>query len=528
VWLVVGDRPGFSQSSGLLDNIPPMNTIKAALSMWRLRDSRWARRLLAIQLTCLAPVVHGLGSSTPMPGSATVSNLTGNGNCEQTTLVAAPQTLDLGAVQISALTYNNNYAGPLLRVRPGDTLCVRLVNHLAQNTNLHFHGILASPLGRSDNMMIEVAPGDSFDYVVKVPKWQTPGLYWYHTHVHGLTEQAVLHGLSGPLLVEGSEDRFLEPHAFKQQLLVLKEYHESTSRDRTLREQFNGRLFTINGQVEPALRLRPEEWQLWHLGNFGPNRPFQLAIQGHTMVVVGRDGVPVLHPYTVGDLTVDPGSRYEVLIKGNQAGMYPIFASDDDGDGRGGGRRKGRSTSTASQQFHIGTLEVVGEPATSIRMPQPRTAGEEDLATAHIDAFRTIVFGQQGQQYTINGATFDHSRVDTRVPLGNIEQWTIQNASGEMHVFHIHQVNFQVMDRNGTPESFNGNVDTVRIPPRQSVTVRIAFTHPEILGRFMYHCHVMQHEDRGMMAQIEVYDPRLPSPMSVPRVTTMTGMQPEH
>ncbi len=123
-------------------------------------------------------------------------------------------------------------------MRPGGTLCVRLVNHLAQDTNLHFHGILASPPGRSDNMMIEVEPGESFDYVVKVPRWQTPGLYWYHTHVHGLAEQAVLHGLSGSLLVEGSKDRFLQPHAFRQQLIVLKEYRESSSLDRALRDHY--------------------------------------------------------------------------------------------------------------------------------------------------------------------------------------------------------------------------------------------------------------------------------------------------
>jgi len=140
--------------------------------------------------------------------------------------------------------------------------------------------------------------------------------------------------------------------------------------------------------------------------------------------------------------------------------------------------------------------------------PELRPTDGQDLSSAHIDAFRTIVFGQEDQQYNINGRTFDHSRVDTRVPLGNIEQWTIQNPSDEMHVFHIHQVNFQVISRNGQPEAFNGNVDTVRIPPRQSVDLRIAFTRRAILGRFMYHCHVMKHEDRGMMAQIEVYDPR--------------------
>ena len=494
--------------------------------VWYRRCNRHARCLLTVSLFYLTLGIYGLDSST-QPVQAAVQSVAVKPKCEQITLVAAPQTLTFGDVQINGLTYNNDFAGPVLRVRPGGTLCVRLVNHLDQNTNLHLHGILASPLGRSDNMMIEVQPGQSFDYVVKIPKWQTPGLYWYHTHVHGLTEQAVMRGLSGLLLVEGSEDRFIEPHSFQQQLIVLKEIRESRGSDRALRQQSNGRLFTVNGQVEPTLRLRPREWQLWHLGNLGPNRPWQLSIQGHAMVVVGRDGVPVLHPYTVNSLTIDPASRYEVLIQGGPAGTYPISASDDDGDGRGGGgRRRGRSDSSSSpSQFRVGTLEVSGTPANFAHMPEIRQVEGQDLSTTHINAFRTIVFGQEGRDYTINGRTFDHSRVDTRVPLGNTEEWTIQNVSDEMHVFHIHQVNFQVMSRNGQSEAFNGNVDTVRVPPHQSVVVRIAFTRREILGRFMYHCHVMEHEDRGMMAQIEVYDPHGPSTDSSLLNSSMVGME---
>jgi len=215
-----------------------MDTTQSAHSIWPSRSIRRALRLLTVPLVCLTPALHVPGFAQ----AAAAGNVSANDRCEQVSLVAASQTLMLGGVNINGLTYNNDYAGPVLRVRSGGTLCVRLVNHLTQDTNLHFHGILASPLGRSDNMMIRVEPGESFDYVVKVPRWQTPGLYWYHTHVHGLAEQAVLHGLSGPLLVEGSEDRFLQPHAFQQQLIVLKEYRESSSLDRTLREHYGGRL----------------------------------------------------------------------------------------------------------------------------------------------------------------------------------------------------------------------------------------------------------------------------------------------
>ncbi|HEX3487448.1 MAG TPA: multicopper oxidase domain-containing protein, partial [Micropepsaceae bacterium] len=111
--------------------------------------------------------------------------------------------------------------------------------------------------------------------------------------------------------------------------------------------------------------------------------------------------------------------------------------------------------------------------------------------------------------FFINHTTFDHERVDVKVPLGNIEEWTIRNASDELHIFHIHQVAFQVVSINGKPETFDGLVDTVNVPIHGEVTIRIPFTDPIIVGRFMFHCHILEHEDKGMMSQIEVYDPKV-------------------
>ncbi len=447
------------------------------------------------------------------------------------TLVAAPQLVQLGDAQAAGTTYNGNYAGPLLQVRPGGTLRVRLVNHLTQETNLHFHGILASPLGRSDNMMIAVKPGETFDYEVKISKLQTPGLYWYHTHIHGSTEEGVKGGLSGPLLVQGFVNRYISGTRPIEQILVLKEYSEGRRAFSFFRDQSNGQILTINGRVNAPLSMRPGERQLWHIGNFGPNRPFRLSIKGHPFTIVGRDGVPALYPTSADSLTVYPGSRYEVLIDAGGPGAFPILGSDDDGDGRGRGRGRGRRgrrdgerDEASSSSNEVGTLQVGGQSLPASPLPQLKPAPARDLSDAHIDASRTIVFGESRRQYTINGQVFDHTRVDTRVPLGNIEEWTIKNDSDELHVFHIHQVNFQVMKINGQPQSFNGAVDTVSIAPDQSVTLRIAFTEPEIVGRFMYHCHVLEHEDGGMMAQIEVYDPHRPKQINGGQRVNMSSM----
>ena len=109
-----------------------------------------------------------------------------------------------------------------------------------------------------------------------------------------------------------------------------------------------------------------------------------------------------------------------------------------------------------------------------------------------------------GDTLFIDGRTFEPSRTDTRVKLGAVEEWTIRNESGELHDFHIHQTHFQVTEVNGVPEPFDGYRDIVNVPVHGEVKVIIPFTDPVIVGRFVYHCHLLSHEDKGMMATIEV------------------------
>jgi FtsP/CotA-like multicopper oxidase with cupredoxin domain len=135
---------------------------------------------------------------------------------------------------------------------------------------------------------------------------------------------------------------------------------------------------------------------------------------------------------------------------------------------------------------------------------------QQPISGIRIDAKRLIVFSEDVVTglFFINHQTFDAKRVDVRVPLGSIEDWTIRNASEELHVFHMHQLPFQVISINGKAQTFNGLRDTIDVPIHGEVVVRMAFTDPTILGRFMYHCHILEHEDKGMMAQIEVFDPK--------------------
>ena len=159
----------------------------------------------------------------------------------------------------------------------------------------------------------------------------------------------------------------------------------------------------------------------------------------------------------------------------------------------------------------LATVASSGAQAPEIPLPTsfpPIT----DLRDRRIDARRQIDFADQGDGFTINGQMYDHNRIDTTVPLGNVEEWTIRNTSRELHVFHIHQTDFQVVEINGVAQRFTGYQDTVSLPFKTkrgpgTVKVIIPFTNPVIVGKFVYHCHIVQHADQGMMANIEVVAP---------------------
>ena len=410
------------------------------------------------------------------------------------TLTAATRDVTIGAVTIPGLLYNGVYAGPVLRAHPGDRLLVRLVNRLSEPTNLHFHGLHTSPLGNGDNVHVVVAPGDSFLYSISIPESQPPGLYWYHAHLHGISERQVMSGLSGALIVEGFAGQFPALEGITERLFVLKEHDFDDTDDPVIDGQLHERLLTINGQAGVTISMRPHETQLWRLGNVSANYILHLALPGHRFNIIGEDGVAREAGKPVDVLDIEPGSRLEVLVDAGNPGVSDLTAN---------------GVLTGSARFRVlGRVVVAGEDARTT-IPPDVFPQQADLRMVQIDTARTISFTQDSdaEKYFINGKLFDHDRIDIRVPLGSTEEWTIRNDTDDFHEFHIHQVHFQVVAVNGRPVDFEGYRDVVRVPERGSVTLRMAFTDRRILGTFVYHCHVLKHEDRGMMGNIEVYDP---------------------
>ncbi|HEY0528236.1 MAG TPA: multicopper oxidase family protein [Gemmatimonadaceae bacterium] len=411
----------------------------------------------------------------------------------QVALRAAVSSVDIGGQRVSMMTLNGQYIPPTLRARPGDTLRVTLTNAISEPTNLHTHGLAVSPAESSDNIFLRLAPGATQQYDIHLPIDHPPGLYWYHPHPHGFSEEQTRNGMSGALIVEGLLDSFPTLRDVPERLLLLKDIQVENGHvvrlhigEKTIR--------TVNGVVRPVMVMRPGETQLWRIANIGADLYYVLTLQGHRFQIVARDGFRRSKVTTADTLRLSPGARVEVLVTASGPGQYVLRTGDVD-TGRSGNQYVGTV---------MATLRVEGPPAAPVVIPKTLLP-VEDLR-GKVTNHRTIVFSEStdGDTFFIDGKTFDMNRIDTHVKLGAIEEWTIRNSADELHTFHIHQGPFQLVEINGVPQPADDHRDIVDIPIGGEVKVIIPFTNPLMVGRFVYHCHILSHEDKGMMATIQV------------------------
>jgi suppressor of ftsI len=402
-------------------------------------------------------------------------------------------TVSVGGQQATAMAYNGQYIPPILRVRSGDTIRVTLVNEIAQPTNLHTHGLTVSPRGNSDNVFLEVAPGQTQEYEIRLPPNHPPGLYWYHPHPHGFSDMQVRNGMSGAIIVDGLLDPFPALRHLRDRVLLLKDIQIENGRV-VHRDIGKNIIRTINGMVNPVIVLRPGETELWRIGNIGADVYYTLSLDGHHFQVVARDGNRRARLTTTDTLRLSPGARTAVLVTAGAPGVYPLRTGEIN-TGAEGNEYEGTV---------MATVRVEGSPVTPVALPSALLP-VEDLR-GKVTNRRTIVFSEStdGDTMFVDGRQFDMNRTDTRVKLGAVEEWTVRNNSDELHTFHIHQAPFQLAEISGIPQPADDHRDIVDVPIRGEVKVIIPFTNPLIVGRFVYHCHILSHEDKGMMATIEV------------------------
>ena len=400
-------------------------------------------------------------------------------------LIMMLQTMEEVTSGAGRMAYNNQIPGPTWRVRPGDTVKVALVNGVTEPTNLHTHGWHVSPSGNSDNIFLHVEPGQTFNYEYTLPDNHIPGTYWYHPHPHGHSADQVAAGLAGAIIVEGGLDDLPEMQGLTDRILVLQGPFTGTN---------NQPEYLVNGQVNPVINIRPGETQRWRLLNLSANGFFNLRLAGHSMHRIAVDGSPLPELQTTDVQLLGPGERAEVLIQGAAAGIYELQSVAWSPD----------IPSQATDQFLVATVVSGGEAVTPMTLPTALIPFES-LENDDIAQSRDIVFQENaaGPAFAIDNLAFVEDRVDQIVQLGTTEEWTIRNTSPEWHPFHIHVNDFQVMSRNGNPEPPHYE-DTTLLPPNGEVVIRTRFE--DYPGKFVYHCHILVHEDAGMMAVVEVVE----------------------
>ena len=233
------------------------------------------------------------------------------------TLTAAPSPMALGDYEFTGYLYNNSYLPPLLRVRLGDRMRIRLINNLGDGfSNLHFHGMNVSPRGRSDNIFIHVNPGHEFEYEVTVPRAgrQGPGMFWYHPHGHGFVTKQMLGGMSGGLVVEGSEGLLPILGGLPERFFLIKHAEPGGGRE----------IISINGQLNPVVEIRPGELQFWRIANIGATLFIPFQFEGMPLYVIATDGHSLAHPRKMSNFFLGPGQRIDAIAIGPPAGEYAV------------------------------------------------------------------------------------------------------------------------------------------------------------------------------------------------------------
>ncbi len=425
------------------------------------------------------------------------------GGTLQTRLIAAAGPVQIAGQNATALSYNGGVPGPTLFLQPGDVLRVTLENQLNATTNLHVHGLHVSPEGNSDNVLVAIDPGTSFAYEYQLPENHPPGVYWYHPHHHGNVADQVFGGLYGAIVVEDAQTIPVS----RERVLVVSDitldaagHVSGTSQmDRMMGRE--GAMILVNGQAGPRMSSEASVRERWRVINACTSRYLKLRLDGQGLQLLGIDSGRFQLPREVEEVVLAPGNRADLLVT-MAAGQSVLRTLPID---RGGTGMMGGSA-TSSRGADLLTLDVVGSTTSSASLPIPEQAVPRDLRTEAVTGHRELTFamgmgmGAGMMSFTVDGKAFDPTRVDTVVKAGAIEEWTLTNTSPMDHPVHLHVWPMQIVGptRNGPPEW----QDVVNVPAFSSVTVRIPFEG--FTGKTVYHCHILDHEDVGMMGIIEV------------------------
>jgi FtsP/CotA-like multicopper oxidase with cupredoxin domain len=422
-------------------------------------------------------------------------------------IVEIDLTAKLADVQVEgktvrAWTYDGGIPGPLIKTHVGDRLIVHFKNQLDDPTTVHWHGVRV-PIemdGVPEISQPEVKKGESFTYDFVV---RDAGLYWYHPHV--MSAAQVGFGLYGALLVEDTDDGV---GVSDQVTLVLSDIGvdekgrlEPADSGGSAGMVFGreGNYVLVNGRTHPTIRARPGAPQRWRIVNAAKSRFFYLDLDGQPFTVIGSDGGIQERQVTTDIVLVTPGERVDVIVAPKGKAGTPLMLRAMLYN-RGYGSVEYRAVEEILTIEFTKEAPVVAKPVSVTRaIPVTSAAG----ATPVDFVLSLPPMKNNKSEFLVNGVPSWKAK-PYLAKLGEKQLWIVKNESDWDHPFHLHGFFFQVVDEQGNPVRPVALKDTVNVPMK--TTVRLLVTFDERPGEWMFHCHILDHADGGLMGTVKVGD----------------------
>jgi FtsP/CotA-like multicopper oxidase with cupredoxin domain len=461
--------------------------------------------------------MSGAAVIDPPPGDilknpAELQNMSNKAGLVEVSIESKIAQVNVNGTTANLYTYNGLFPGPTLRVKRGDKLkinfknslpytnTVNVLGHERDVTNLHTHGLHVSPSGNADNMMLQFNPGQSFTHEYDL-SYQYPGsMCFYHPHIHGSVSEQYGGGQAGVILVEDGT-KVLD--GYTTQVLVLKDLSlvDGWPAPYGLMDFMHGKegpLVMANGQVNPRVAIRPGEVQRWRIVNACTARFFNLSLQNHQIHLIGTESGLLDKPYALNRILLSPGERIDLLVKGGNPGSHKFLSLPYN---RGGCDCCG---GMGSQTVTLMTMVVEGDAMKADIPPSINPDAKRLAADAGSLARIQMSLSMNMRAGFINGKTFGSDPYTISSKTGTYEIWEIINQSMMDHPFHHHVNAAQVLSITGGDadyaalySSIPGMKDTTIVPKFGSATLLMPVM--DWTGMSMMHCHIIEHEDIGMM-----------------------------
>ena len=444
------------------------------------------------------------GFVTPLPIPPLLENLDKSGETAHFAMEAQRGVMDfISGKPTSTFGYSGNFLGPTIRVRNGQRFSMSAKNSLGQTTTLHWHG-LHVPAQWDGGPRQPIADGSTWkpEFTIR----QEAATLWYHPHAMGLTGEQVYHGLAGLFYIEDDFSDGLnipKTYGVDDIPLVIQDRRFFNNGQfayaQDMHDVMNGVIgnrMLVNGAEQPTLAVHAGLLRL-RLLNGSNSSIYQIAFKDQrSFKVIASDGGFLERPVPMNSIVLSAGERAEIILDLSGTAQDELILLVD--------QMKGN-------RFEAMRIKVDNSAESTATLPselrRPDRIPESEASVVREFTMETMSMGG-GRRLTINGKKMDINRIDEQVKLGSTEIWEITNQSAMMmsmpHSMHLHDVQFQILSRNGKtpPPHEQGRKDTVLIMPGE--TVRIISRFRDYTGVYMYHCHLLEHEDDGMMGQFEV------------------------